>query len=119
MDEPAYFPVPCRVTVWGEPPPLSLMASDALRVPVALGVKVTAIEQVCPAARLDPQLLVSPKSFAFLPLMLKPENARLVLPPFVRRTIEGKLVVPTLRAGNPRDVGERLTTVAVPDKLIV
>ena len=57
LPSPAYFPVPCRVTVWGEPPPLSLMASDALRVPVALGVKVIEIVQLCPPARLDPQLL--------------------------------------------------------------
>jgi hypothetical protein len=78
--ESDYFPVPCSVTACGDPPPLSLMASDALRVPVALGVKVTEIEQLCPPASVDPQLLVSPKSFAFLPVMLKPENVRLVLP---------------------------------------
>jgi len=114
-----YFPVPCSVTLCGEPPPLSMMLRDALRLPCALGVKVTPIEQFSPAGSLDPQLLLWAKSFAFLPVMVKAVSTRVVLPTFVSRTIEGGLVVPTFCAGNPIEVGERLTTVAVPDKLIV
>src|SRR5258708_13577591 len=90
-----YFPVPVNVTFCGDPPPLSLMSSDALRVPFALGVKVTAIVQLRPAPRLEPQLLVCAKSAALGPLRVKPEKVRLVVPTLVSLTLEGGPVVPT------------------------
>jgi hypothetical protein len=63
-------PVPLRLTVWGLPPALSAIASDALRVPAAVGVNVTLIAQLLSAATLLPQVLVSAKSPGFVPPML-------------------------------------------------
>ena len=51
-------PVPERLTVWGLPAALSEMLRVPLRVPVAVGVKVTLIVQLAPAATLVPQLFV-------------------------------------------------------------
>jgi hypothetical protein len=51
-------PVPERLTVWGLPVALSATLSEALRVPVAEGLKVTLIVQFEPAATLEPQVLV-------------------------------------------------------------
>ena len=51
-------PVPLRATLCGLPVALSLMLSEALRVPAAAGVKVTAIAQLIPAASELPQVLV-------------------------------------------------------------
>ncbi len=50
--------VPVRETVWGEPEALSAMLSDPVRAPDAVGLKVTAMEQLAAAARLVPQVLV-------------------------------------------------------------
>jgi len=58
----AFIPVPLRLTVCGLPAALSLIASTPVRVPTTVGVKVTEIEQLRPAARLAPQLLVCEKS---------------------------------------------------------
>src|SRR5258708_36906781 len=112
-----YFPVPVNVTFCGDPPPLSLMSSDALRVPFALGVKVTAIVQLRPAARLEPQLLVCAKSVALGPLMAKPEKVSVVPPALVSATFEGGGVVPTFCGGKISEVGERLTSVPTPNKV--
>jgi hypothetical protein len=60
--------VPERVTDWGDPDALSGMLSDALRLPVAVGVNVTEMMQFPPDARLVPQLLDCPKSPAFVPV---------------------------------------------------
>ncbi len=47
--EAFYVPVPARLTFCGLPPPLSLTETDALRFPVAEGVKVTVMKQLAPA----------------------------------------------------------------------
>ena len=60
-------PVPERVMLWGLPVALSAMLTDALRVPVAVGLNVIFIVQLEPAATLDPQLLFCVKSLAFDP----------------------------------------------------
>ena len=49
--------VPERATVWGEPVMLSAKASDAVRVPVAVGLKVTEAVHFAPTATLLPQVL--------------------------------------------------------------
>jgi hypothetical protein len=51
-------PVPDKPTVCGLLAALSVMVSDALRLPVAVGVKVTLIVQFAPAATLDPHAFV-------------------------------------------------------------
>ena len=114
-----YFPVPCSVTLCGEPPPLSLMASDALRVPVALGVKVTEIVQLCPPKRLDPQLLPWAKSAALEPERVKDENVSVVLPTFVSRMLEGGLVLPSLCGAKVSESVDKLTSVPVPNRWMV
>jgi hypothetical protein len=48
--------VPVKFTVCGEPVALSLMARDANRVPDAVGLKVTEIAQLAPAANEVPQV---------------------------------------------------------------
>src|SRR5256712_43561 len=61
-------PVPDTAAVWGLLPALSVAVNVALRVPAAVGVKVTSIEQLAPAARLTPQLLVCAKSPLLVPV---------------------------------------------------
>jgi hypothetical protein len=51
-------PVPERLAVCGLLVALSVTVNVPLRAPAAVGVKVTSIEQLAPAATLAPQLLV-------------------------------------------------------------
>lgn len=95
------------------------MARVALRVPVALGVKVTEIVQLCPPARLDPQLLPWAKSAAFTPEMVKDENVNAVLPTLVSRTLEGGLVVPTFCGAKVSESVDKLASVPVPNRWMV
>ena len=55
-------PVPLSVTVWGLSPALSVSVSVPVRLPVAVGVKVTLIVQLEPAATEPAQVLVWAKS---------------------------------------------------------
>jgi hypothetical protein len=58
QQENSYWPVPDSGTFCGLPPPRSVIDTFADRVPVAVGVKVTLIEQLAPFATLLPQVLV-------------------------------------------------------------
>ncbi len=49
-------PVPVKVTVCGLPVALSVMLTAALRVPVALGTKVTLMVQLAFAARVEGEM---------------------------------------------------------------
>jgi hypothetical protein len=51
-------PFPERATVWGLLGSESVRVTVALRLPLAVGLKVTLIEQLLPPARLEPQLLL-------------------------------------------------------------
>ncbi len=62
------MPVPERLTVCGLPLALSVMLTEAVRVPVAEGVKVTLIVQLAPAATELPHVLVCAKSPALVPV---------------------------------------------------
>jgi len=55
-------PVPERLTVCGLPGASCVMVRLPSRVPVAVGLKVTLIVQLAPAATLEPQVLVWAKS---------------------------------------------------------
>jgi hypothetical protein len=55
-------PVPLSVTVWGLPAALSVTVRAPVRLPVAVGVKVTLIVQLEPAATEPAQVLVWEKS---------------------------------------------------------
>ena len=64
----APVPLPLTVTDCGLPPALSVMLTVALRVPIAVGVKLTLMVQVLPAANvlgLIGQVFVCAKSPAF------------------------------------------------------
>ena len=50
--------MPERVTVWGLPLALSVMLTEAVRLPLAEGLNVTLIVQLLPAATELPQVLV-------------------------------------------------------------
>ena len=76
-------PVPERLTVWGLPEALSETCRLPVRVPGAVGAKVTPIVQVDPGATLEPQLLVSPK-FAVIAML---EMVKLVMPVLERVTV--------------------------------
>ena len=51
-------PAPERLMTCGLPPPLCEMVTAPVRVPAAVGVKVTLIVQLLPLATLVPQLFV-------------------------------------------------------------
>ena len=66
---PKPVPVPDKEIICGLPGELSLIATEAPRVPVSVGVKITLIVQAPFGARVDPQLFVSEKSLV-LPLTI-------------------------------------------------
>ena len=68
----AATPEPVRLAVWGLPLALSVTVTLAVLVPDAVGLKVTLIAQVAPAATEDPQV---------------PEPAKAKSPPMVRLLI--------------------------------
>ena len=94
---------------------MSVTVSEPVRVPVAVGAKVTLIVHDPLAARLEPQLLVSEKS----PLAVMLEIASAALPGLLRVTFWGLLLVPSACEENVKDVEESLAPRAVPfpDKL--
>jgi hypothetical protein len=69
---PEAMPVPVRFTVCGLPLPLSVTVRVAVRTPAIVGVNVTLIVQLAPAASVAAQLLVCAKSLLFVPAMAIP-----------------------------------------------
>jgi hypothetical protein len=55
-------PLPLRLAVCGEFPALSVIVRVAVRLPAAVGAKVTHMEQLAPLANVAPQLFVWAKS---------------------------------------------------------
>src|SRR6266404_4036407 len=82
-------PVPVRLTDCGLPLALSVMVIAPVRVPVAVGVNVTLIVQLAPAATEVPQVLVC--AYCALAAMLVMLSA--ALPVFVSVTVCAALVV--------------------------
>jgi hypothetical protein len=76
-------PVPVRLTVWVEGLALSVMVRVPVLVPAVVGLKVTLMAQLAPAATLEPQVLVWEKS----PLILMLLMLRVALPVFVSVTL--------------------------------
>jgi hypothetical protein len=83
-------PVPVRNTPCWPPDALSVTMTEPDRVPVAVGVKVTLIEQLAPAATVVPQVFVSAKS----PLLVIPEIVSGAVPVFESVVLWVGLVVP-------------------------
>ena len=86
---PGASPVPDSANVRGAPATSELTVTVPARAPVADGVNVAATTQLAPAARLDGQLFVCPKSsLASMPAIVTGEP-----PVFVNVTVWGALVV--------------------------
>ncbi len=112
--------VPVRLTVCELPAALSVIVMVAVRLPVAVGAKVTVIVHLAPAAT-EVQVLVSLKSPASVPESATFETVRLVTSPlFVMVTVCAALLVPTAWLENVRVVADReaAAAVAVPVRLI-
>jgi len=90
------------------------MASVAVLVPVAVGVKPTVIVQLAPAATEPPQLFVWLKSPLLVPLIAKLVIVRRAVPVFVSVTFIGVSAVPTRILPNDKLVFDRLTTGPTP-----
>ena len=84
---PNYCPVPDSEIFCGLPPPLSVIETAAVLAPVAVGVKVTLMVQLAPAATLVPQVLVWAKSLTLVPEIVTPIILRDVVPTLVRVTV--------------------------------
>ena len=89
---------------------MSVSVSVPVRLPVVVGVKVTLIVQLEPAATELPQVLVWAKS----PEGLMRSGVRAPLAVLVRVMVCGELVVDTVCAGKLKAVAERLTPGATP-----
>ena len=84
-------PVPDKATDWGLPAALSVTVIVPGWLPVAVGVKVTLMEQLAPAATEAPQVLVW--AYGALATMLVMVSA--AVPPLVRVTVCAALLVLT------------------------
>ena len=107
------MPVPVRLTFWGLPVALSVTVSEAARLPLAEGVKLTLIEQLAPACKELPQLLASTKSLALAPLSTRLEMLKVELPVLDSFMACVALVVPLPRRLKVRLVGEMMALGAV------
>jgi len=107
-------PVPVRLTVCGLPLALSVMLTEAVRVPGAEGVNLTLIVQLPPAATELPHVLVCAKSLAFVPVTARLVMLKLAFPVLLRVMGCTALVVPRVWLPKVRLVAVRLTTGAVP-----
>src|SRR5258708_1482002 len=103
-------PVPLKVTICGLLVALSSIVRFGERAPAKAGVKVTLIVQLCPAATLPPQVLVSTKSPGLAPNIVMLESSRVAFPVLLRVTPCAALVVPTFWLANTILVGFRVTT---------
>jgi hypothetical protein len=92
------MPVPVSATVCGLDGlvELSVIFSVPVRVPVAVGEKVTFMVQLAPAATLPPQLSVSANSEAFVPVKATPDRVKAELPVLFKVMTWGGLVNPTI-----------------------
>jgi len=83
-------PVPLNPTLCGLPLALSVTFKLAVRIPVAVGVKLTLMVQLAPAAivlGLSGQVFAWPKSLALVPLIPIPLIVSGAVPLFVRVTV--------------------------------
>jgi hypothetical protein len=80
-------PVPLKLTVCGLPTALSVTLREALRDPMTVGLNVTLMLQLAPAARFLPQALVSAKSALLAPVILMLVILSDEFPVFVKVTV--------------------------------
>ena len=108
------MPCPVRVTFCGLPPPSSNTFRVPFRNPFAVGLNLTPNVQFAPGKIEVPHVLVSKKSFAFVPMILTEEIVTGTLPTFLSVTCLALLVVPTFRAEKDSCEGVKLTEVPIP-----
>ena len=89
---------------------MSEMLSDAERLPLAVGVKVTLIVQHRPVPSELPQVLAWAKSPALVPVIARLLMFRSRLPITFRLTVRAALLVPTGWFPKERLVRERVTS---------
>ena len=75
---------------------MSVMLSEADRLPLAVGVKVTLVGHLPPAATELPKVLAWAKSPALVPAITTLVRVKVALPSLVRVTDRGALVLPML-----------------------
>jgi len=108
-------PVPVRGTFCGLAPPLSVIVTEAVRAPMAVGVNVTVIVQLFFAAKDGVQVFVSAKSPELVPVTAI--LVKLIVFPaaaLVSVITCEVLVVPTVCEANVRLVGDREAIVPTP-----
>ena len=102
-------PVPVRVTICGPPAALSEMVTAAVRLPTAVGVKITLIVQLPCAASELPQVEVSGKSATLAPVTVMLVKVRVALPLLVTVTVWAGALVPSNWLPKVRMPAERPT----------
>jgi len=107
------LPAPVRLTDCGLPLALSVMLTEAVRLPLAEGVNATLMVQLAPAATELPHVLVWAKSLALVPVSTRLVMFKGALPELLRVAVCGVLLVPTDRLPKARLVGERPSSGAV------
>jgi hypothetical protein len=100
-------PVPVMAADCGEPEALSVTEMAAERLAAEAGVKLTVMVQVAAGARDEPQVLVSPKLLALVPVMEMPVMVRAALPGFARVMGSGVAETPTVVLGKASGLGLR------------
>src|ERR1039458_9363873 len=105
---PEASPMPLRATACGLPTVLSVIRIAALLGPNWPGVTLTLMTQLAPAARLDPQLLVSLKSATLVPASATPLMRTGTLPVLVTVSDCTAERVPTNCGAKLRLGGERV-----------
>lgn len=111
METPGEAPTPWSGMDWGLPAALSVIATAPVRAPEAVGVKVTPIVQLAPAARLEAQV---PPSRAKSPLVVTDEMVSEAVPVFVSVNVDVGLVDPTAWLGKVRLDGATETSGPAP-----
>ena len=101
---PGAPPIPVSPTVCGLLLALSVIVTEAVRAPAAVGLKETLIVQLVPAAKLAPQLFVCEKSPLFTPVTLMERLRSAEPPPFVTVTVWLGVAVPTGDVPNVREL---------------
>lgn len=86
---------------------MSVTLSAAVRVPLAVGLNVTLMLQLAPAAKELPQLWVCAKSPALVRAIPMAVMVKLVVPVFLSVTVLAALVVPIACVEKLRLVGDK------------
>lgn len=106
-------PVPLNSNPCGLPMALSAMETEAVRIPAAVGVKVTLMMQLSPGSTEEPQVLVWLKSPEWVPTIVISLTFKAAVPLLVSTTACAALAEPTACEANVRLVGERVIAGAV------